>query len=80
MKTDIEIIREMLTRSRIAFGEGMEDRRDAPKETDRHIMIGEYGDFIKRKNGDKKHVGYYDFYSTFYFDKNGMLLNIGIWE
>jgi len=85
--TDIQIIRDMLTRNRIAFleeqrEEGRYPKRSlgVPQEEGTDISVGENYPEIQRTGMQKSHVGYVDFHSTFYFDKDGALINIGCWE
>ena len=44
------------------------------------ISVGEnYGEIIRTPE-HREHIGYSGFQTTFYFDPNGALINIGCWE
>lgn len=84
--SNLETLRYMLADSNIAFveydidAEALQHISSAPKEAVRILNIGEsYGDII-RVSRHKPHIGYSDFFASFYFDKDGALINIGVWE
>lgn len=73
--TDIDTIREILTRSGIVFSEHTQEIY-SPYEVGTLIEVSFDSNYWKRD----VQPGYPGFYTKFTFDSNGALIQIGAWE